>query len=246
MSIGLIMPHQDESPDYFQGALQGKVALITGAGDPASLHLARAVSDAGAALMLAGEEVSVLRRMTGEPCVRGRQLLFHALDPSGHTDWQKVLAATLDSFGGIDLLVNCITLDSHKAAAGDEGGYRDIQQVMHGVSLGLDHAVLAMRPDGTDGRGGTVINVLTLQDSPDDGQADDQRLPGSVVHQMSKQAAAEYRRQGYEIRVHCVVHDGQQQGLHGDIAQAVLYLASDAARRITGAELVFEGNLTLA
>lgn len=243
------MPHhrgsQSGMADHSQSALQGKVALITGAGEPASLHLARAVSDAGAALMLAGEEVSDLRRMTGESCVRGRQLLFHSLDLLGYADWQKVLAATLDSFGGIDLLVNCISLDSRKAATGEAMGYRDIQQVMHGVSLGLDHAVLAMRPDGTDGRGGTVINVLTLQDSPDDGQADDQRLPGSVVHQMSKQAAAEYRRQGYEIRVHCVIHDGRQQGLHDDVAQAVLYLASDAARWLTGAELVFESSLTV-
>lgn len=86
--------------------LNGKVALITGAGQGIGRGVALAMADAGAAVALAGrtlEKVEETGRLVAE---RGGKALPLACNVKKPTDLASAIERTIDVFGGLDILVN--------------------------------------------------------------------------------------------------------------------------------------------
>jgi NAD(P)-dependent dehydrogenase (short-subunit alcohol dehydrogenase family) len=82
-----------------------KVALITGATGGFGAVAARALAAAGAKVMLTGRNVAKLEEYTKEIVAEGGTAAFSKGDPAIHDDVARVVKATVDAFGGIDVLI---------------------------------------------------------------------------------------------------------------------------------------------
>jgi NAD(P)-dependent dehydrogenase (short-subunit alcohol dehydrogenase family) len=83
----------------------GKVAIITGATGGFGAAAAKALAAAGAKVMLTGRNVAKLEEYTKEIVAEGGIAAFSKGDPAIHDDVARVVKATVDAFGGIDILI---------------------------------------------------------------------------------------------------------------------------------------------
>ena len=263
--------------------LNGKTALVTGAARGIGAAVANALAQSGASVVLtdiqaeAGEQTAAAIRKTGGFAV------FLTHEVTDEARWQQVIAATEAEFGALDILVNNAGIETASLIANCE--LSDFQRVMNinvaGVFLGIKHAVRAMQPGGSSGRGGVVINLSSVAGLIGTSGHIAYHTSKGAVRLMTKAAAVECAQLKTGIRVNSIhpsivetdmgrnfvehfVHlglapDAQTAeaafkaahpmghfGEPADIAAAVVYLASPAAKWITGAELVLDGGYTAA
>ena len=241
--------------------LAGKVALVTGGASGMGAVEAKLFATEGAAVIVAdvldADGKRVVDDITG---AKGRARYVH-LDVTREPEWQSAVAAAVEAFGKLDVLVN---------NAGISGGIeRDIMSTTawdrlmdvnaKGVFLGMKHAIPAMQKAG----GGSIVNISSI--SGITGQAMvhmGYNASKGAVRVMTKSAAIQHATEN--IRVNSV-HPGvmppmltsnrdpeargrllkgvpmKREGRLEEVAYAVLFLASDEASYITGAELAVDG-----
>jgi len=246
------------------GALQNKVAIITGAasgmGKAASILFARE----GAHVVLAdlnvkdGEAVAKLASESGNKCV------FQRTDVSNEEDIKALVACATSNFGGLDIMFNNAGIGGAVGPLEDisvEDWDRTQAVCLRGVFLGIKHSVAPMRARG----GGAIVSTASI--------AGVWGYPGlhaycaakAGVVNLTRSAALEFAADG--IRVNCIAPGGvstpivyggmankdmveanlakaqpiPRAGQPEDIAQAALYLASDASGFVTGHTLVVDG-----
>ncbi|WP_284746095.1 SDR family oxidoreductase [Amycolatopsis sp. RTGN1] len=205
--------------------LSGRAALVTGD----SPEPAAALAAAGAAVVVAGTRED-LGRETGAAFVR--------LDVTDDASWERAVTETIARLGGLDIVVNNADVELPGPLADlDPAALRRMLDVnVLGTALGIKHAFRAMRPGGAAGKGGAVVNIASV--------AATTAVPGTAAYSASKSAvdrltrvaAAEAGKLGYDVRVNCVYPDAGRLG-EGTLADAVVFLASDAAQFVTGAGL---------
>lgn len=264
--------------------LDGKVALVTGAARGIGAACARALGAAGAAVLLTDirEEPG---RATADALARdGIRARFAAHDVRDEDSWRAVVAQAVAHLHGLDVLVNNAGVEVMRPIADTTlEEWRLVQAVnVEGVFLGLKHAIIAMRPGGAAGRGGSIVNLSSIAGLIGTPGLAAYAASKGAVRLLTKAAAVECARFGYGVRVNSV-HPGliqttmlddliretvtlgfapdeessraaafAQQPLHDlhavpqDIAHLVLFLATDAARYVTGAEYVADGGFTAA
>ena len=83
----------------------GKVAIITGATGGFGAVAAKALAAAGVKVMLTGRNVTKLDEYTKEIVAEGGTAAFSKGDPAVHDDVTRVVKATVDAFGGVDILI---------------------------------------------------------------------------------------------------------------------------------------------
>ncbi|WP_018990691.1 glucose 1-dehydrogenase [Aromatoleum toluclasticum] len=254
--------------------LDGKVALISGSARGLGAATAEALHAGGAKVVIAdvldGEGAQMADRI-------GANALFVHLDVTREADWEAAIAAAVERFGGIDVVVNNAGIETTSLLENCtlEEFDRTLKINVSGVFLGVKHAIRAMKPGGASGRGGSIVNISSgagLKGSLGLGAYCSSK---GAVRLLSKAAAVECGRLGYGIRVNSI-HPGliktemgvktlndyvrlglmpdeatAEQAFLGahligfgrpqDIANGVRYLASDAARWITGIELSIDG-----
>jgi NAD(P)-dependent dehydrogenase (short-subunit alcohol dehydrogenase family) len=242
------------------GRLEGKVAVITGAGSGIGAATAKVFHREGAKVVAADvsglqEEVA---KTLGEGC-----LAVHA-DVSKGEDVRKMLAVAVDTFGRLDILHNNAGIDGAVAHTGEyeEADFDKVWSINgRGVFLGLRYAIPIMLEQG----GGSIINTASM--------ASMVAFPGmpaycaakAAVVMLTKNAAAEYAGRG--IRVNAIspgpirtaitdslppelikgVVDATPIGRFGDpseVANLALFLASDESSFITGTEMLIDGAYT--
>ncbi len=203
------------------------------------------------------------------------------LDVTREADWRRVIDATVARHGGLDVLVNnagiAVVATLLETSLED---WRRVHAVnLDGVFLGTRHAVDAMRPGGSGGRGGSIINLSSVGGIIGAEGLSAYCSTKGGVRLFTKSVAIEVGKAGYGIRVNSVhpgntdtpmfrkeLRDMLESGMAGseaealqyymnmqalpeigqpeDVAAMVLFLASDAARFVTGAEFVVDGGLT--
>lgn len=260
--------------------LDGKVALVTGAARGLGAEISQALVQMGAKVML----TDVLEK-EGEATARqidatGDQAAFLKHDVTDEAQWQAVIQATIERFGGFDVLVNNAGIEIPSFLADCElSEFRRIMQVnVEGVFLGVKHAIRAMRPGGAAARGGSIVNLSSAGGLIGFPTLAAYCASKGAVRLLSKSAAVECAKFGYDIRVNSV-HPGLVKtdmgsnvvrnlvrlglapdeaaaesvfldmhplgfGQPSDVASAVVYLASNASRWITGTEQVVDGGVT--
>jgi NAD(P)-dependent dehydrogenase (short-subunit alcohol dehydrogenase family) len=247
------------------GRLEGKAALITGA--------ASGIGRATAALFHAeGARVAATdRNEAGLAGLDGVADLILAQDVTDEARWREVVDRVVAAFGRLDILVNSagIALKGNiETATLDE--FRRTEAVnVEGTFLGCREAIRAMKGKG----GGSIVNLSSVAGIIGDAQSAAYCASKGAVRLLTKSAALHCGRAGYNIRLNSVhpsfadtpmvqeliatsknperVREGLMRaapmgrmGRPEEVANAVLYLASDESSFTTGIELMVDGGLT--
>ena len=244
--------------------LAGKVALITGGASGMGRSEAMIFAHEGAKVAV-GDVLEAEGRDVVDHIVKaGGQARFVKVDVTSEADWQAAVQAAVAAFGKLDILVN----NAGISGSGPDTMSVDVwDKVMDinakGVFLGMKYAIPAMQQAG----GGAIVNISSISGIA--GQAFvhmGYNAAKGAVRMMTKAAAVQYAKDG--IRVNSV-HPGvmppmrtsqasadpewrakmlrviplKREGRVEEVANAVLFLASDEASYITGTELVVDGGL---
>ncbi len=206
------------------------------------------------------------RAVASEINESGGECLFVRLDVTSESDWQRAIGDTVSAFGRLDILVNNAGVSQwsllHETSEEDWDRVMDINS--KGVFLGTKRSIPAMKESG----GGSIINISSQLGLVGTEQSSPQyQASKGAVRLLTKHTAIQYAPDG--IRCNSV-HPGpivtpMTEARRGDpgayaemvsriplgrfgepeeIANGVLYLASDESRWVTGSELVLDGGWT--
>jgi NAD(P)-dependent dehydrogenase (short-subunit alcohol dehydrogenase family) len=251
--------------------LQGKVALVTGATKGIGRGVARRFASEGAAVVLAGRSAEAGRAAEAEIRQAGGRALFVQTDIGKEPDVVRAVRAAVDEFGRLTTLVNNAAATHLVGASGrgdaqvtelpNEVLAESLQTNVWGLVWCCKHSIPHMVAAG----GGSIINVssgVAVRGAP---QMDAYTATKGSMNALSRSLAVEYAKQG--IRVNTIstgfIESGEQTaamlalpgqrewlesaiplpyfGVPDDIAWGCVYLASDEARYVTGADLAIDG-----
>ena len=249
------------------GRVAGKVAIVTGGASGMGKADAILLAGEGARVVVAD-----LNEKDGQAVADaiGEYAIFLRLDVTDEDNWRAVVAATVKKFGRLDILVNnagMITLGS--IVDTELAMWRKINAVnSEGVFLGCKHAIPAMAESG----GGSIINMSSVAAIHGQSFVAAYTASKGAVRSLTKSIAMFCKEQKNGIRCNSVHPDGvktpmvvkvatgketatqediDEIGKFGnmcepeDIANLVLYLASDESRYVTGTEMVIDNGSTI-
>jgi NAD(P)-dependent dehydrogenase (short-subunit alcohol dehydrogenase family) len=231
--------------------LTGKVAIVTGSGRGIGRAIVEAFAAEGATVIATG-------RADEERFEQGVQ--YRQLDVSSEDDWKRVVGDVLAEYGTVDVLVNnagIIAYESLDELTTDQWE-RIVAVNQTGTWLGMRAVIPNMREHGC----GSIINISSIWGSVAVAGAHAYHATKGAVRNMSKSAAITYAKEN--VRVNSVhpgfiltpLTDAQdpqvndwvvsqtpmgRAGLPSEIANGVVFLASDESSFVTGSELVIDG-----
>lgn len=189
------------STDRF--GLEGKVAIVTGAGRGLGAEIALSFASAGAAVVVTDIDPSSAKAQAEHLAQQGYQALDLQHDVVDETQWCEVIAKTVEHFGGYDILVNNAGIEN--VALFENLTIEDFQRVqninVNGTFLGIKHSIRAMKPDGPAGKGGSIINLSSVAGMVGLSGMGAYCTAKGAIRLMTKAAAKECAELGYGIRV---------------------------------------------
>lgn len=248
-----------------QPKLAGRVAIVTGAARGIGNVAARMLAEQGAGVVFADidlEACELAAKQANDDSLPGRALACR-LDVTRPQDWTRTVQFARRKFGYPTVLVNNAgTLGIHglQGVTGEEWS-RVVDVCQTGTWLGMQTCVPSMQLSG----GGSIVNVASVFGLIGSGAAFAYHAAKGAVRAMTTAAAVEFAEQ--KIRVNAVfpgmVHTQmtnhlpeqfvadfvkntpmKRQATPEEVARAVLFLVSDDASYVTGAELVVDGGYT--
>jgi len=258
-------------------ALDGKVAVITGATSGIGECTARLFVEEGARVIIAGR-----RQDKGEELARalGKKASFIRTDVAIEADVERMIAHAVEKFGRLDCLFNNAGIPTQcSSIEGIDLARFDTALAVHlrGVVAGIKYAIPVMSGQ----RSGSIINTSSVNGSRAGLGGIDYSVAKAGVEHLTRCAAVQLGEKG--IRVNTIspgpIATGifgkgaglepesadrdldapkagiaavvprwqplQRIGMAEDIAQAALFLASDASRLINGHNLIVDGGISV-
>ena len=247
--------------------LQGKSALVTGAGSGIGVAMSLRRGRDGASVMCADIDKDAARHTAARIAEAGGRADAILLDVTDEESVRAAVARTIEVFGGLSILVNNVGIAN--------GGWaRTIEVNLTGVYYGLVHGAQAMAERG----GGAIVNTASVAglvalvgtqwpapDAPPPVSGYIASKHGVVG--MTKQFALAYARRGVRVNAACPgyidtpmiagavsveegraylesLHPMARLGRPEEVAAAAAFLASDDASFITGTTLAVDGGYT--
>ena len=249
------------------GRVAGKVAIVTGGASGMGKADAILLAREGASVVIAD-----LNEADGQVVAQsiGENALFLRLDVSDEDNWKTVIAATVEKFGRLDILVNNAGMILLGNIVDTElADWRKINAVnSDGVFLGCKHAIPVMTETG----GGSIINMSSVAAIHGQSFVAAYTASKGAVRSLTKSIAMFCKEQKNGIRCNSIHPDGvktpmvvkvamgkdfatqedlDEVGNYGnmcepeDIANLVLYLASDESGFVNGSEMLIDNCATI-
>ena len=244
--------------------LDGRVAIVTGASSGLGVAFALALAEAGADVALAARRVDRLEQTRAAVEAMGRRALVVRCDVALPEDCNAVVAAAMEQFGRVDVLVNNAGVGTAVPATRETP-----EQFRSVIDINLNGCYWMAQACGrVMQRGSSIVNIssvlgittgglpqaaysaskagligltrdLAHQWTGRKGIRVNALAPGFFESEMTDQYPAEYLQQEMSRVVVGRVGDP------AELAAALLFLASDAGGYVTGQTLVVDGGLTI-
>ena len=245
--------------------LDGKVALISGGARGMGAEEARIFAREGAKVVIGDISEDDGKAVEAQVAEAGGQALFIRLDVTQEADWAKAVDQAVSSFGKLDVLVNNAGISSR--AFTDDTAIDAWDKIMEINSKGVFLGTRAAVPKMLEAGGGSIINISSIMGLVGSaGGHPAYNASKGAVRIFSKAMAVRHGKDNIRVNsVHPgfmppmasgIAYDQDQrrgsleqtplgrEGRIEEVANAVLFLASDEASYITGAELAVDGGFT--
>jgi len=245
--------------------LNGKVALVTGTSRGLGQYMARALSRAGADLVITSRDVERLRPFQKEIEVLGHRALALELDVRDHKSIEKMVGNAIQGYGKIDILVNNAGCNVRKPAL--EVSWEDWNLVLDTNLRGTFFMAQAVAKHMIPRAYGRIINIGSVTAVFGYAGLGPYCASRGGVKQLTMSLADDWGP--YGITVNCLApgwfRTAQNQvlyenkdwyayicdriplkrpGLPQDLDGAVVFLASDASEYVTGQTLLVDGGIS--
>ena len=239
----------------------GKVALVTGGTSGIGKATAIAFARSGAKVVLTGRREKEGAQVVAEIKKLGGDAAFVRADVAQDADVKKMVDFAVDKFGKLDVAFNNAGIEwKGPLDQATEAEYRRIFDInVWGVLNSMRHEIPAMQKNG----GGAIVNTSSVAGHIGLAQVSVYIASKHAVEGLTKSVALEFAKQNIRInaiapgviatdmfdrfagddlrdQILSIVPVGRV-GASEEIAAAVLYLASDAAKFTTGTSLVVDG-----
>ncbi len=251
-------------------SLEGRVALIPGGGGAIGSAIAAALAGAGARVAVV--DVTDERAEAAAATIRetGAEVLALGADVTSETECERIVAATVERFGRLDIVVNCVGGGAGKVLFDAEEYPRDAWDWIYELNvrstlLATQAAVKAMKATG---RGGRVVNISSVRASLGINAGYSAYVAAKgAISSLTRQWATEWAKHGITVnaiaptfvdtpQVAMLLDDPAfkagvigriplgRVGGTGDLTGAVIFFCSDASSFVTGQILGIDGGLT--
>jgi len=252
------------------GRVEGKTIIVTGAAHGIGKATAQRLADEGASVAITDVDDEAGEAAVDAINKNGGTAQYWSLDVTDEAAVEEVFADVVDAFGSLDVLVNNAGITgadkpTHELTKEEWNEVMDVN--VNGVFYGTKHAV----PHMQDAGGGSIINLSSIYGIVGAEDIPPYHASKGAVRTMTKTDALNYADDN--IRVNSVhpgfiwtplveeflreqgdVEEGRKQldALHPighvgepeDIANGILFLASEESKFMTGSELVIDGGYT--
>ena len=254
---------------YYRDMFEDKVVLITGGGGGVGRAVARRLLDRGAKVVLSGTRQAVLDVAQSELDPGGERTLTVAGHITGREQAQDLVGRAVERFGGVDVLVNSTGI--FRPAAFEEQTEDHFEEALGSILRPTYWVSQAVVPSMRERGGGAIVNVGSMWavDAIATTPTSAYSAAQAGRHALTKNLAIELAADG--IRVNTVAlafvetpayerfmtreqaqavlesvdgfHPLGRRGQTDDVAEAVVFLAGDGARWITGTTLPIDGGV---
>lgn len=246
--------------------LTGRAALVTGGGSGIGKGCAKILAEAGAQVMIVGRRMGKLEEVKAEIEAAGGVCTCFSADLTDESNCRAMVDACVERYGRLDILVNSAGGRGAHGALEEEFSTENYRETM---AVDLDSTFMAIKyawPECAKNGAGSIINIASLAALRASGPIVYSAAKGAVKS-MSRTLAK--RLGGEGVRVNTIYpgfiltemtagvreHPELEARFRGesplgllgtveDIGHCALYLASDAARFVTGQDFVIDGGAT--
>ncbi|WP_077624182.1 SDR family NAD(P)-dependent oxidoreductase [Sediminibacillus massiliensis] len=243
--------------------LKGKKAIVTGGVSGIGEFTVREMVKEGASVLIADINDQLGEELAAELNGEETKVVFQHVDVSKETDIEAMVEKAEKEFGQLDIIFSNAGIGALSPSA--ELSYEDWQKVisinLDGVFLCAKHAIKAMQKTG----GGSVVNCSSILGNVGQAQTAAYTAAKGGVTNLTRALAVEYAKENIRVNAVCPgyidtplleqldeemrnqlisLHPIGRLGKPEEIAKAVVFLASEDASFVTGANLLVDGGYT--
>jgi len=250
--------------------LDGRVALVPGGGGAIGSAMAAAFSGAGAHVVIVDQTDERAVAAAGPIRAAGGQVLALGADVTNEAECERVVGATVERFGRLDIIMNAVGGGAGKVLFDAEVYPRDAWDWIYEINVRstLCATQAAVKAMIAGGRGGRVLNISSVRASLGINAGYSAYVAAKgAVSSLTRQWATEWAKHGITVNAIAPTFVDTPQvamllgdpafkasivsriplgrvGGTGDLTGAALFFASDASSFVTGQILGIDGGLT--